>query len=152
VVAVSLARQTTPQIRTITYNDEAAPWSRSNHLLRTRLLLSSDDSNNNSRTLGRIRIEIIINQAILCLGLFNYAYFFPPAPNYSLYKPKAHICIPKDRLKCLLCLGSWRASDFSTLCHYLVYLVYLVYLGEWLDLICCACGLGFQSQFIQFSN
>jgi hypothetical protein len=31
----------------ITYNDEAEPWSRSDHLLGTRLLLSSDDSNNN---------------------------------------------------------------------------------------------------------
>jgi hypothetical protein len=38
------------QMRTISYN-EAAPWSRSNHLMGTRLLLSSDDSANNfSRT------------------------------------------------------------------------------------------------------
>jgi hypothetical protein len=32
-------------MRTITYNDEAAPWSRSNHILGTRLFPSSDDSN-----------------------------------------------------------------------------------------------------------
>jgi hypothetical protein len=34
------------QIRTINYNDEAVPGSRSNHLMATRLLPSSDDSNN----------------------------------------------------------------------------------------------------------
>jgi hypothetical protein len=34
-------------MRTITYNDEAAAWSMSNHLLGTKLLLSSDDRNNN---------------------------------------------------------------------------------------------------------
>jgi hypothetical protein len=33
-------------MRTITYNDEAAPWSRSNYLMGTRLLPSSDDSDN----------------------------------------------------------------------------------------------------------
>jgi hypothetical protein len=31
------------QMGTITYNDETAPWSRSNHLMGTRLLPSSDD-------------------------------------------------------------------------------------------------------------
>jgi hypothetical protein len=34
-------------MRTITYNDEAAPWSSGNHVLGTRSLLSSNDSNNN---------------------------------------------------------------------------------------------------------
>jgi hypothetical protein len=34
-------------MRTIIHYDEAAPWSRSNHVLGTRLLLSSDDSSNN---------------------------------------------------------------------------------------------------------
>jgi hypothetical protein len=34
-------------MRTITYNDEAAPWRRSNHLLGARLLSSSEDSDNN---------------------------------------------------------------------------------------------------------
>jgi hypothetical protein len=33
-------------MRTTTYNDEAAPWSRSNHLMGTRLLPSSDDRGN----------------------------------------------------------------------------------------------------------
>jgi hypothetical protein len=34
-------------MRTITYNDETAPWSRSYHILGARWLPSSDDSNNN---------------------------------------------------------------------------------------------------------
>jgi hypothetical protein len=40
-------------MKTITYDDEAAPWSRNNHLMGTRLLPSSDDIDNNfSGTLG----------------------------------------------------------------------------------------------------
>jgi hypothetical protein len=31
------------QVRTIAYNDEAAPWSRSNYLMGTRLLPSTND-------------------------------------------------------------------------------------------------------------
>jgi hypothetical protein len=42
-----LAGRTPLQMRTITYNDEAAPWSRSSHLMRTRSLPSSDDSDDN---------------------------------------------------------------------------------------------------------
>jgi hypothetical protein len=34
-------------MRTITYNDEAAPWSRSGHVLGSRLLLSREDRNKN---------------------------------------------------------------------------------------------------------
>jgi hypothetical protein len=34
------------QMRTISYNDEAALCSRSNHFMGTRLLPSSDDSDN----------------------------------------------------------------------------------------------------------
>jgi hypothetical protein len=38
-------------MRTVTYNDETAPWSRSNHPMGTRLLPSSDDRDDNfSRT------------------------------------------------------------------------------------------------------
>jgi hypothetical protein len=33
-------------MRTITYDNEAIPWNRGNYLLGTRLLPSSDDSNN----------------------------------------------------------------------------------------------------------
>jgi hypothetical protein len=32
---------------TVTYNDEAAPWSRSNHILGSRLLPASGDSGKN---------------------------------------------------------------------------------------------------------
>jgi hypothetical protein len=39
-----LLGQNIPQRRTITYSDQAAPWSRSNHLMGTRLLPSSDVS------------------------------------------------------------------------------------------------------------
>jgi hypothetical protein len=42
-----LVGQTAPQMSTITYNDEAAPRSRSNCLMGTRLLPSSDDNNDN---------------------------------------------------------------------------------------------------------
>jgi hypothetical protein len=42
-------------MKTIIYVDEDAHWSRSNHLMGTRLLPSSDDNNDNfSRTLGML--------------------------------------------------------------------------------------------------
>jgi hypothetical protein len=34
-------------MRAITYSDEAAPWSRGDHVSGTRLLPSSDDSDDN---------------------------------------------------------------------------------------------------------
>jgi hypothetical protein len=41
------------QMRMITYNVKVVPWSRSSHLIGTRLFPSSDDSDNNfSGTLG----------------------------------------------------------------------------------------------------
>jgi hypothetical protein len=45
------------QMRTVTHNDEAAPWSRRNHVLGTRSLPSNDDCDINFsgtllRTLG----------------------------------------------------------------------------------------------------
>jgi hypothetical protein len=40
------AEQITFQMMTITYNDEAVPWNRSNHLIRTKLPPSSDGSDN----------------------------------------------------------------------------------------------------------
>jgi hypothetical protein len=33
-------------MKTINYNDEAVSWSRSNHLIKIRLLPSSDDRDN----------------------------------------------------------------------------------------------------------
>jgi hypothetical protein len=75
-------------MKTITYDDEAAPWSRSNHLIGTRLFPSSDDRCNNfSGTLCRTRSEIRIKEAINVLGLFNYAYLSPIA---SLSKLEVH--------------------------------------------------------------
>jgi hypothetical protein len=47
----SPAGQTTPPNEDITYNDEAAPWGRRNHLMGTSSLPPSDDSNNFSGTL-----------------------------------------------------------------------------------------------------
>jgi hypothetical protein len=63
-------------MRIITYNDKVALWSRSNHLIGTRMLPSRN--NNFSETPQRTRTEIMINQATLFLELFNYAYFSPP--------------------------------------------------------------------------
>jgi hypothetical protein len=54
----SLMEQITPKMRTITYADEAAPWSRSSHLIGTRLLPLSDDSDNNCpRTTGESELR-----------------------------------------------------------------------------------------------
>jgi hypothetical protein len=68
----SLEGETAFQMRAMTYDEVAAPWSRSNQLMGPRLLPSSDDSDNNfSRTPCRIRTEIMITQTsgltkILC--------------------------------------------------------------------------------------
>jgi hypothetical protein len=37
----------------------------------------------------------MINQATLCLGLLNYAYFSPLAPILCLFKPKTPVCTLK---------------------------------------------------------
>jgi hypothetical protein len=56
-------------MRTITYNDEAAPWSRSRYLMRTRLLPSSDDSDNIfSNPSGKAWTEIMVNQTTPVTG------------------------------------------------------------------------------------
>jgi hypothetical protein len=53
-------------MKTVSYNDEAIPWCRNTHVLGTRSFPSSNDSSNNfSRTFGRPRTEIIINQVLL---------------------------------------------------------------------------------------
>jgi hypothetical protein len=87
-------------MRTTAYDDGVTPWSRRNHLTVTRLtrslLLSSDDSDNNfSRTPGRTRAEIMINQPTLRLGLPIDAYLSPPAPIPLLCKPEAHVSASK---------------------------------------------------------
>jgi hypothetical protein len=54
----SLARRDHPQMKTVTYNDEASPWSRSSHALGTRWLPSGDDSDNKfSRTLEEQKLR-----------------------------------------------------------------------------------------------
>jgi hypothetical protein len=52
-------------------------------LILTRLLLSSDDSDDNfSKTPLKTRTVTVINQAILYPGLFsNYTHLSPPVPN-----------------------------------------------------------------------
>jgi hypothetical protein len=57
-------------MRRVTYNEEAAPWSRSNHLMGTRLLPSSDDSDNifSRTTPGNHWTEIMVNQSTPLIG------------------------------------------------------------------------------------
>jgi hypothetical protein len=54
----SLTGQITPQMRTITYNDEAVPWSRSSHLTGARVLPSSDDSDSSESNFSPTRPEL----------------------------------------------------------------------------------------------
>jgi hypothetical protein len=57
--------------RTISYNDLAASWSGNNHLLGTKLLSASDDSNNNLPwNPGRARTEIMVKESHLTTGTF----------------------------------------------------------------------------------
>jgi hypothetical protein len=68
-------------MRTTTYNDEAVPWSRSNHVLGTRSLPSSDDSGKNFTT-SKSKTEIMVSQAPF--GHWNMAVncaYFLPCPN-----------------------------------------------------------------------
>jgi hypothetical protein len=44
-------------MRTNTYNDEAAPWSRNNPVLGTRMLPLSDDND-------QLRTEMMVNKAL----------------------------------------------------------------------------------------
>jgi hypothetical protein len=131
---VSLPGQATLQMRTIAYNDEAAPWSRSNHLMRTRLLPSSN--NNLSQNLCRTRTKITINQATLgqgCLILHTSL----PLPQFFLYlKPKGHVSILKLSWNASLPLptGNWYVikCPFSDLHHYSS--LQLTYWGKWQNL------------------
>jgi hypothetical protein len=82
-------------MRAITYNDKAAHWSRSNHLTGARLLPSSDDSDNFSRTLlWNSQAEIIVNQNTPVTGIVQL-YFHPMPLILCLFKAKVHICAPK---------------------------------------------------------
>jgi hypothetical protein len=59
-------------------------WSRSNHLMGTRLLCLRDNSDNFSWTPQKNRSEMMINQTTPVTGLFNnYVYLLFPCPNSS---------------------------------------------------------------------
>jgi hypothetical protein len=81
-------------MKIITFNDEAAPWSRNNHLMGIKLLSSSDDSNNNCFEIPhRTRTwMIVINKATFCLGLLKYAYLCSLPQFFRLFKPKVLLC------------------------------------------------------------
>jgi hypothetical protein len=68
-------------MRTITYNDEAAPWSKSNHVLGTRLLPSSDDCDDSFSLLQNPQAAIMVNQITLVTGTVYLCISFVPCPN-----------------------------------------------------------------------
>jgi hypothetical protein len=85
-----------------------------NHLMGTRLLPSSGDSNNNfSKTpLGTIGLRWWSVRARLWLGLFNWAYLCPPLPVLLSTSAYSSCQYPKDGWRwaeCLLCLFPWHA-------------------------------------------
>jgi hypothetical protein len=91
------------QMRTITCNNEAVPWKRNNHVSGTRLLLSSDDSNNKFGM--RTRTEIVTSQATHVTGTVC-AYILLPALILYLFKVNTYVYTPRmaeDGLY-LLCL------------------------------------------------
>jgi hypothetical protein len=103
-----------------TYNDEAAPWSRSNHPMGTRLLPSGDDRDNNFlRTPPETRTEIMINQATVDL----------PHPNSPPFKLKAPVRTPQIGQKftlplpaaCLCHISNLLFLPFTTTGHYLAH-------------------------------
>jgi hypothetical protein len=131
----SLERQDphTHQMRTITYKDEAATWSRSSHLMKTRFLPWSDDSDNFSGTNGEWRQTLsqltkshminpeTISHQTTCHDVwppkhtcdwdcFIIMHTSPHALILCLLKTKAHVCtwkMAEDGLKFLLCLFQW---------------------------------------------
>jgi hypothetical protein len=133
-------------MKTVTCNDEAAPWSRNNHLIRTRLLPSSEDSDNNLSGIPcKTRTEMMTNQATLCLGLFNYAYYSLLTLIFFLLKSNAHVCIlmlswsvyfASSHGVSLLCNKSILSAPY----HYSS--LHLVFGGKWWVLTCRSMVLG----------
>jgi hypothetical protein len=84
-------------MRTITYNDEAALWIRSNYLLGIRLLPSSDSSNDIfSKHLWEHLDEIMVNQNTPVTGTVYLCIPLSPTPKFfCLLKPTTHICTTK---------------------------------------------------------
>jgi hypothetical protein len=104
-----LVKETTPQVRTITCNDEESSWRRSNHLMETRLLSSSDDCEHNFfRTSHRSRTGVMISLAMLCLGLFNYTYDSSSASVLPLFT-RVHVSIQA--------LAEMLTLPLPTVCH-----------------------------------
>jgi hypothetical protein len=68
----SLPGKTTPKTRTTTYNDKAAPWNRSNHLVGTRLLPSSDDSDTSRTSTEKVMDETTGLTKITCSASSAY--------------------------------------------------------------------------------
>jgi hypothetical protein len=130
-------------MRTITYNDEALPWSRSTCLMGTRSLLSSDDSDNFSRTPRRTRAEKMTNQITVCLGLLNCTYLSPPAPIFPLFKHIAYV-YSDSGLQCwpLLFLQCAGLCNKSFLCRHHYSSFYLMHGGDWPDRTCGIPGVG----------
>jgi hypothetical protein len=79
-------------------HDEASPWSRSNHVLGTRLLPSSDDSTSlelsmnkdwhNSQPGPTRPLKHTCDWDCVCIPL-------TPALSICLFEAKAHVCTPK---------------------------------------------------------
>jgi hypothetical protein len=89
-------------MRTITYNDEAAPCNMSNQLMG--LLPSNDAAITTSLEPSKNRSEIMNNQAPLeqsdhritsVTGTVQLYMLLTLALILSLFKPKVHVCAPK---------------------------------------------------------
>jgi hypothetical protein len=94
-------------MRTIAYNEVAVPWSRSDHLMGTRLLHSRDDSNIFSGILLRtLKLRQWSTRTHLWLELFMNT--FVPDPSSCLH--------PEDDWRwaeCLLCLFLWHVLSHA---------------------------------------
>jgi hypothetical protein len=114
------ARQILPsQMKMIAYSDEAASWSRNNHLMGTRLPPSSKDSDGNN--FSRNRTETMINPITLCPVLLNYAYL-SPLHQFFLFLIPNFMSVPQRWLKMLVRLlpesKNINKSLFSNLHYY----------------------------------
>jgi hypothetical protein len=83
-------------MKTSTYNDEAAPWGRSDDLVGIRLVPSSNDSNNNfsGTLLQNTQDELMVNQNTPMTGTI-YIYRLSLALILCLFKAKTCVCILK---------------------------------------------------------
>jgi hypothetical protein len=139
-------------MKTITCNDEAAPWSRSNHLMGTRLPPSSDDifSGTPLETLGLRYWSTRTHLWLNCLAMYT---FIPCLQFFCLLKPIACVCTLKmaeDKLSAhsassqslfIWCLGVgarpgiWNLRSlglgFKTLVSLHIYIWYIYIMLKW---------------------